>query len=145
MSNKRTDNSWRKARNKDGIIAIPKNSRSTAAMTVKELLASEQMEISYLKKPWTAIFKAAFLWYLRFFALALLSFHLLIVGLVPIWIIFIYQFFYVFLKRLEKFGISKLKFGAFGVFVIVMEIVASHFIRELILLLYKMIFLHTGG
>ena len=141
MSKKHSERSWKKARNSDrSIVLVPSTSLSTATLTAKDLVFSENSEISYLVKPWDAIFKIAFLWFLRFFAVAMLSFHILIVGLIPIWVIFIYNFFYVFFKRLKKFNISRIKFGIFSAFVIISEIVASHFLREIIMMIYKSIF-----
>ena len=52
----------------------------------------------------------------------------------------IYKYFYVFLNKLGRFGISKLKYGIFSAIVIAGEIVASHFIRQLLLYAYKAIF-----
>lgn len=141
MSKKHSERSWKKARKSNrSIVLVPSTSLSTATLTAKDLVFSENSEISYLVKPWGAIFKIAFLWFLRFFAVAMLSFHILIVGLIPIWVIFIYNFFYVFFKRLKKFNISRIKFGIFSAFVIISEIVASHFLREIIMMIYKSIF-----
>ena len=74
------------------------------------------------------------------FPLALMSFHLFIIPLVPAWIMMIYKYFYVFLNKLGRFGISKLKYGIFSTIVIAGEIIASHFIRQLLLYAYKAIF-----
>ena len=69
-----------------------------------------------------------------------MSFHLFIIQLVPAWIMMIYKYFYVFLNKLDRFGISKLKYGIFSTIVIAGEIIASHFIRQLLLYAYKAIF-----
>ena len=103
-------------------------------------MRSANAERMYLCRPWRAIFAETFLWFLRFFPLALMSFHLFIIPLVPAWIMMIYKYFYVFLNKLDRFGISKLKYGIFSTIVIAGEIIASHFIRQLLLYAYKAIF-----
>lgn len=114
--------------------------RGDAYSAAKEAMRSANAERMYLCRPWRAIFAETLLWLLRFFPLALMSFHLFIIPLVPAWIMMIYKYFYVFLNKLDRFGISKLKYGIFSAIVIAGEIVASHFIRQLLLYAYKAIF-----
>ena len=111
-----------------------------AYSAAREAMRSANAERMYLCRPWKAIFAETLLWLLRFFLLALMSFHLFIIQLVPAWIMMVYKYFYVFLNKLGRFGISKVKYGIFSATVIAGEIVASHFIRQLLLYTYKAIF-----
>ena len=114
--------------------------RGDAYSAAREAMRSANAERMYLCRPWKAIFAETLLWLLRFFLLALMSFHLFIIPLVPAWIMMVYKYFYVFLNKLGRFGISKVKYGIFSATVIAGEIVASHFIRQLLLYTYKAIF-----
>lgn len=111
-----------------------------AYSAAREAMRSANAERMYLCRPWKAIFAETLLGLLRFFLLALMSFHLFIIPLVPAWIMMVYKYFYVFLNKLGRFGISKVKYGIFSATVIAGEIVASHFIRQLLLYTYKAIF-----
>ena len=51
-----------------------------------------------------------------------MSFYLFIIPLVPAWVMMLYKYFYVFLSKLKKFGISKIKYGIFSAVVIALEI-----------------------
>lgn len=111
-----------------------------AYASAKAIMNLTNSENTYLRRPWKAIFHETFIWFLRFFPLALMSFYLFIIPLVPAWVMMLYKYFYVFLSKLKKFGISKIKYGIFSAVVIVLEVVASHFIRELLFMAYKLIF-----
>lgn len=111
-----------------------------AYATAKEVMNLSKAENLYLCRPWKAIFHEAFMWFLRFFPLTMMSFYIFIIPLIPEWVMMLYRYFYIFLNKLERFGISKIKFGIFSAIVIILEITASHFIRELLFMAYKLIF-----
>lgn len=140
MSKKRTERSWEKARNSRRFRLIPKRLGSGVAYPdAKEAMTLLNGEKLWIIKPWRAIFGEAAFHFLMFFIISMMSFHIFLVPAVPLWVIEGYRFFYIFLKKLERFNISKVKFSIFGISIILIEIVASIFLRELIYYIFKVI------
>lgn len=138
-----SERSWRKAQNTRQIQLIPKRFGSGVAYgDAGEVMLAVTADKFYINKPWSAIFGEAAFHFLLFFIISMISFHILLVPAVPLWVIEGYRFFYVFFKKLERFNISKIKFAVFGAAVILTELVAAHFLRELIYYVYKVIFWH---
>ena len=95
------------------------------------LNAINQMEELYIYKSWGAIFHTLGVQFARFAVLTLISFDLIFWFCVPVWAMILYEYFLV-LKWFEKFNISILKILFFTVFVEVIFLFVSPFIRTFI-------------
>jgi len=83
----------------------------------------------YIYKPWKTIFRVLSCYYVFFAFLTLISFHVLILFLLPVWIILLYEF-YIALKWMENFNISPIKMTVFSLFIETGFIIASPYIRK---------------
>lgn len=92
------------------------------------------MDSYYINKPKRLIILSLFRFYGYFFICSLLSFHILIVPMVPVWVYLLYKF-YIALKCLEKFNVSKQKVVVYSFVVIAFEIISSVYIRKVIWLI----------
>ena len=116
---------------------LPASTENSAYAVAREAIKTASAERMYLHRPWRLVFAETGKWFLKFLPLALLSFNILLIPLVPCWIIMLYNYFYVYFNKLNNFGISKIKFGIFSAFVIIAELIASHFIRLLAVYVYR--------
>ena len=89
------------------------------------------MDSYYINKPQKLIITTLFRFYGWFFICTLLSFHLLIIPMVPVWAYCMYRF-YIGLKCMEKYNVSKCKVVLYSCFVIVVESIISIYIRKAI-------------
>ena len=110
---------------------LKRKQRQSEFIRSYELNAINQMESLTIYKPWKIIFYVIRSQLLRFFILTLLSFDLFIWAMIPVWSIIIYEY-YITLKWLEIFNISKIKVMIWTLFAEVLFIMISPLIRKCI-------------
>lgn len=98
-----------------------------------------EMDFYYINKPRKFIIFTLFRFYGWFFLCALLSFHILMGPMVPVWTYCIYKF-YIGLKYLKKYNVSKCKIAMYTVFIIAIELISSAYIRDAIWVILIRIF-----
>lgn len=100
---------------------------------------SDFLETHYINKPIKKIIETMVSLYLSFFYCFLFSFNILIVPMIPLWVYSIYRF-YTALQYFKKFNLSPTKIIFFTLFICLIEMILSFYIRKLLYFIIIVIF-----